>query len=128
LSLKLFNNNVSPGKYYYRLKQIDFDGSYNYSREIEVEVIGPKKYYLGQNYPNPFNPITNINYKIPVKGFVTLKIYNTLGEEVATLVNEEKSAGSYVVQWDGGKLPSEMYIYRLVVGKYQESKKLMLIK
>ena len=101
---------ISMGKYEYRLKQIDFDGSYNYSTEVEVEVTAPKKFSLEQNYPNPFNPVTNIDYQIPVKGFVTLKIFNILGEKVVELVNEEMSAGNYEVKFDGSRLPSGVYI------------------
>jgi photosystem II stability/assembly factor-like uncharacterized protein len=124
-----FNDkNVLSVKYKYRLKQIDYDGSYNYSREIEVEVNAPDKFALYQNYPNPFNPVSQINYQIPVKGFVSLKVYDTLGEEVATLVNEEKSAGSYEVKFDGSDLPSGVYIYRLVVEKFVEFKKMIIIK
>jgi len=119
---------ISMGKYEYRLKQIDFDGSYNYSTEVEVEVTAPKKFSLEQNYPNPFNPVTNIDYQIPVKGFVTLKIFNILGEEVVELVNEEMSAGNYEVKFDGSRLPSGVYIYHLTAGNFSDSKKLILVK
>jgi photosystem II stability/assembly factor-like uncharacterized protein len=127
------DENVLPGKYYYRLKQIDFDGSFEYSKEIEVEVTPPTKFSLEQNYPNPFNPTTTIKYTIPNVGtsfmkFIKLKVYNTLGEEVATLVNEEKPAGSYTVKFNGSNLPSGVYIYRLTVGSYSAAKKLILLK
>ncbi len=126
---------LSVGIYKYRLKQIDFDGSYEYSREVEVNVTAPDKFSLEQNYPNPFNPITNIEYRIPNKVFVSLKVYNTLGEEVATLVNEEKPAGNYEVKFDGSKLPSGVYIYKLIAvlnggqgESYSKSRKLILLK
>lgn len=83
---------------------------------------------LCQSYPNPFNPTTNISYSIPRYGLVTLKVYNTLGEEVITLVNEEKPAGTYEVRFDGGSLASGVYIYRLTAGDYSAAKKLMLLK
>ncbi len=90
-------------------------------------------YNLAQNYPNPFNPVTTIKYSIPTAGtsfmkVVQLKVYNTLGEEVATLVNEEKPAGRYEVKFDGGKLPSGVYIYKLTAGSYAAVKKLLLLK
>jgi hypothetical protein len=127
------DKNLSPGKYYYRLKQIDFDGSYEYSKEVEVNVTAPTKFSLEQNYPNPFNPVTTIKYSVPEVGisfmkFISLKIYNALGEEVATLINEEKPAGSYTVKFDGSNLPSGVYIYRLTAGSYSAAKKLILLK
>jgi len=85
-------------------------------------------YILQQNYPNPFNPITNIQFNIADIGFVTLKVYDVLGNEVATLVNEEKPSGSYKVDFDGSGLPSGIYIYRLITAKFSDSKKLMLLK
>ena len=134
-SYSFVDKNISDGKYYYRLKQIDFDGSYEYSREVEVNVTAPDKFSLEQNYPNPFNPITNIEYRIPNKVFVSLKVYNTLGEEVATSVNEEKPAGNYEVKFDGSKLPSGVYIYRLTAGSvgrrgesFSKSRKFILLK
>jgi hypothetical protein len=127
------DKNVSPGKYYYRLKQIDFDGSFEYSKVVEVNITASTKFSLKQNYPNPFNPVTTIKYSIPNVGtsfmkFVQLKVYNTLGEEVETLVNEEKPAGSYTVKFDASNLPSGVYIYRLTAGNYSAVKKLVLLK
>ena len=83
---------------------------------------------LFQNYPNPFNPVTTISYQIPERGFVTLKVYDILGNEVATLVNEEKPAGIYQVELDGLNLSSGIYFYRLRAGKFVESKKMVLMK
>ncbi|GBD88268.1 arylsulfotransferase [bacterium BMS3Abin03] len=85
-------------------------------------------YELMQNYPNPFNPITNIKFKIAQPGFVTLKVYNMLGEEVVTLVNEEKAAGKYEVSFDGTELATGIYIYRIHTGKFTDVKKLLLLK
>jgi len=125
---RFMDNDVSAGKYVYRLKQIDYDGSFEYSKEAEVDITGPQEFSLEQNYPNPFNPITNINYELSVKSLVRLKVYNTLGEEVAALVNEEKPAGNYSVRFDGSSLPSGVYIYRLTAGNYTAAKKLVLLK
>jgi hypothetical protein len=92
---------VEIGRYYYRLKQVDFNGQYEYSDEIGVEVIGSTTYNIEQNYPNPFNPSTSIGFSIPVNSIVTLTIYNPLGQIVTILVNEEKSAGNYNIVWNG---------------------------
>lgn len=88
----------------------------------------PKDYKLSQNYPNPFNPSTNIRFTIPSQGLVTLRVYDLLGKEVATLVNEEKSAGTYVVRFDASRLASGVYFYRIVSGNFVSTKKLVLLK
>ncbi len=88
----------------------------------------PVGYDLSQNYPNPFNPTTNIKFSIPEEGFVSLKVYNTLGQEVATLLNEFKSAGTYQVDFNASKLSSGMYMYTLNAGKFVISKKMLLMK
>ncbi len=97
------DNNVKPGTYQYRLKQIDFDGSFKYSEVAEAEVTPPGGFSLEQNYPNPFNPSTNIKFSIPEKTFVSLKVYNLLGSEIAALVHEEKQAGSYSFNFNAQK-------------------------
>lgn len=83
---------------------------------------------LSQNYPNPFNPTTVINYQLPVSGKVTLKVYDLLGRELATLVNDRENAGSYSVKFDGSRLASGIYFYRLQAGSFSQTKKLMLVK
>jgi hypothetical protein len=83
---------------------------------------------LEQNYPNPFNPSTSIKFSVPTSEFVTLKVYDILGNEVATLVNEQKAVGSYEVRFDAGNLASGMYIYTLKAGNFTQTKKLMLMK
>ncbi len=88
----------------------------------------PLKYDLSQNYPNPFNPATTINYQLPQNGYVTLKIYDILGSEVSTLVNEPKNQGRYSVNFDASRLASGVYIYRLQVNDYVSSKKMLLLK
>ena len=83
---------------------------------------------LSQNYPNPFNPTTLISYQLPVSGQVTLKVYDMLGREIATLVSERENAGSYSVKFDGSRLSSGVYFYRLQAGSFSQTKKLMLVK
>ena len=123
--------------YKYRLKQIDYNGNYRYLGEIVTGITYtditdfpnyPGNYELSQNYPNPFNPSTNIRFQISKTGFVVLKIYNTLGKEVATLVNEEKQPGNYEITWDASDLPSGIYFYQIRSGDYIETKKMLLIK
>ncbi len=126
------DENVLPGTYSYRLKQIDFDGSFSYSEIIEVEVIAPLVFSLEQNYPNPFNPTTNIKFLIADFGSVSLKIYDVLGNEVATLINEEKPAGNYEVEFHSAvsnrQLASGIYYYQLRAGIFVETKKMVLMK
>ena len=102
------DNSVSAGKYSYRLKQIDNDGQFEYSEVIEIDLGLPTEYELTQNYPNPFNPGTKIRYSLPNVGSglaqTVLKVYDVLGNEVATLVNEYKPAGSYEATFDASSL------------------------
>ncbi len=121
------NINVNEN-YLYRLKQIDNDGSYSYSQIIEPVKSVPSSFSLSQNYPNPFNPTTIINYSLPNESNVTLKVYNSLGQEVAFLVNRKRIAGSYDVVFDGSKLTSGMYYYSIKIGNFTSVKKMMLVK
>ncbi len=122
------DESVPSGKYQYRLKQIDYDGTFEYSDIVEVEVGLSTEFSLSQNYPNPFNPSTKIQYAIGSPQFVSLKVYDVLGNEVATLVNEEKPAGNYEVDFYAAGLPSGIYFYQLRAGKFIQSKKMILIK
>ena len=122
-------SNVSPGRSSYRLKQIDRDGNFKYSQTVEATVgTGPKDYGLSQNYPEPFNPSTTISYDLPTSSRVKLTIYDILGHNVATLVNEQKEAGSYSVQWNASNVASGVYFYRLEAGSFLQTKKLVLLK
>ena len=113
---------------YYRLKQVDYNGSVNYSDVVSVVTEMPIEYALDQNYPNPFNPSTIITYSIPQKNNVSLKIYDILGNEIATLVNEQKEAGSYKVQYDAAKISSGVYIYSIQAGDFLQTRKMILMK
>ena len=107
------NYSISPGIYSYRLKQIDFDGSFEFSPEVEVEVSAPKEFTLEQNYPNPFNPGTKINFSLAVDSKVTLKVFDILGQEVVTLLNDNLEAGLHNVDFDAASLNSGVYFYRI---------------
>lgn len=122
------DKNIAPGKYFYRLKQVDFDGTYEYSGIVEAEINTPIEYSLSQNYPNPFNPSTTIEFQIPSDGFVSLKIYNTIGQEVSTLINENQPAGKYSVNFSAAELPSGLYFYSLRSGEYNVTRKMLLLK
>ena len=123
------DNGVSfAGKYQYRLKQIDTDGSFNYSGVVEVSLTAPLKYNLSQNYPNPFNPVTVINYTIPEAGKVKVFLYNIIGETVLTLVDEFKEAGTYYVVLNGRGLRSGTYFYKLQTKNFTEIKKMIILK
>lgn len=113
---------------YYRLKMVDLDGSYSYSKEVEAKVDLPVKFELSQNYPNPFNPATIIRYALPVDSKVRLEIYSMLGELVTTLVNDLQPAGNYSVAFDASRYASGTYIYRLTAGTTVMTKKMLLIK
>ena len=120
--------NPVTGISYYRLKQIDFDGTSEYSNIVEVVYGAVAEFALEQNYPNPFNPTTKINYSIKEKGNVELKIFDLLGSEIATLVNEEKSPGNYEVFFDASNLSSGVYLYTIKAGSFVQTRKMMLMK
>ena len=113
----------------YRLKQIDYNSSFEYSNLVEVKINEvPTDFSLNQNYPNPFNPSTTISYSIPEDNFVTLKVFNVIGEVVATLVKKEMKAGNFKVNWNAVNLPSGVYFYKLSAGSFSEIKKMVLLK
>ncbi|HSP88216.1 MAG TPA: zinc-dependent metalloprotease family protein [Ignavibacteriaceae bacterium] len=119
---------LQPGNYLYRLKIIDNDGSFEFSNEINITVDAPITYALSQNYPNPFNPTTLIQYQLPEKGFVTLKVYDAIGVEVETLVSEVKEAGIHEISFDATSLTTGVYFYTLSSGNFVKSNKMILLK
>lgn len=118
----------SAGSYYYRLKQIDTDGSFEYSDPVEITIFPPEGYELAQNFPNPFNPSTQITYSIPEYQKVILKVFDILGNEVTTLVDEYKPAGKYSVEYNGSAISSGVYVYSLITEKYRAFRKMILMK
>lgn len=122
------DRNLEAGKYSYRLKQVDFNGIYGYSDVVEVDARIPNKFGLSQNYPNPFNPTTTIGYEIAKETNVSLKVYDAIGNEVATLVNETKAPGTYEAIFDASNLSNGVYFYKIQAGNFTATKKLILMK
>jgi hypothetical protein len=120
-------NANGSNKFAYRLKQIDNDGRYEYSNVVEVTLV-PDEFALNQNYPNPFNPSTSIKYSVPQASLVTIKIYDVIGNEVQTLVNNKQDAGVYEVTFNAGNLASGMYFYKMQTDNFTQVKKMILIK
>jgi hypothetical protein len=128
------DENLSPGRYAYRIKQIDNDGSFKYYGNVEVDISAPAEFALGQNYPNPFNPSTTIQYVLPTRSTVRLVIYNILGQVVKELVNTEQQAGYQSVVWNAN-VSSGLYFYRLEATskddpskRFDETKKMILLR
>jgi hypothetical protein len=122
------DKSVDAGNYSYRLMQKDFDGTFAYSQEVEVEVSLPLEYSLEQNFPNPFNPTTTIRYAIPEDNFVSIKLYDVLGNEVITLVNEQQQAGRYEMLFNASSIASGVYYYQITSGNFNQTRKLVLMK
>ena len=133
-SYSFTDNTVTPGVWYYRLRQVDLDGKINYSEPVKVEYVTavtsetPATYGLSQNYPNPFNPSTDIQFSLAKAGTVSLKVYDMLGREVATLANGEFVAGVHHVMFNAINLPSGAYFYALKAGNFSAMKSMMLVK
>jgi len=119
---------LSAGAYQYRLKQIDIDGSFEYSDIIDVEISTVSDFILEQNYPNPFNPSTTIKFSISESGNTTIRVYNLLGSEVTTLLNEMKQPGTYEINFDAAGLSSGTYFYSMESGNFRQVRKMILLK
>ncbi len=120
---------LQSGTYQYRLKQIDYNGNFEYfSLQSDVIISKPGEFSIGQNYPNPSNPKSKIDFQMPVKGLVNISVYNMLGQFVAELINEVKEPGIYTVEFDGSNFASGTYLYRIVSEGFKEVKKMILVK
>ncbi|MGB5531279.1 MAG: M28 family peptidase [Ignavibacteriaceae bacterium] len=115
-------------KLFYRLKQVDFDGTFSYSDVVQVTYDVPTAFVINQNFPNPFNPSTRITYFVPKESFVSIKIYDFLGREVKTLVNDFLSAGSYEIVFEASDITSGTYFYTMTAENYSSTKKMLLLK
>jgi len=127
------DKNAAQGSVYYRLKQVDYDGSYEYSKTVEVNNSIPDKYALGVNYPNPFNPVTNIQFALPVEANVTITLFNAVGEQVKVITNGSYAAGSHTLNLNASDLSSGAYIYTISAAgsdgsRFTQSHKMLLMK
>jgi hypothetical protein len=113
---------------YYRLKQVDYNGSVNYSDIVSVVIELPIEYALGQNYPNPFNPSTKIKFSVPQNGLVSIVVYDLTGQEVATLLNEVKEPGNYELDFTSAGLSSGVYFYKMTSNNFSQVKKMSILK
>jgi Secretion system C-terminal sorting domain len=127
-SYSFADDNISSGIYTYRLKQIDFDGTFEYSQEIEVEVSSPTEFSLEQNYPNPFNPSTTIKFSLPEKTNLIISVYNLIGEKVEEVFSGELESGYHEVNFNASLLASGVYLYQLQAQDYISVKKMLLLK
>lgn len=127
-SYKFIDSDVRAGKYAYRLKQIDYNGSFEYSDEIEIEITAPSEFSLDQNYPNPFNPSTTIEFNVPEESNVTVVIYNALGKQLDVLFKGMTSPGSHKISWNAANYASGIYYYRMESENYIQVRKMLLVK
>ena len=127
-SYSFVDQSLAAGSYAYRLKQVDLDGSYEYSNIVNVDILTPVEFELSQNYPNPFNPSTTIKFVIPEATMVTLRVFNALGEEVALLVDRLMESGIHQVNFEAIGLNSGMYFYRIQAGDFNQVKKMTFLK
>jgi len=125
---QFIDHDIAAGTYFYRLKQVDRDGSFEYSNTIEINITPPVTYALSQNYPNPFNPQTKIAFCLPAEEKVTLKIFNVQGQLIATLLNDVKEPGNHALTWDAADKPSGVYICQFQAGHFRKNIKLLLVK
>jgi hypothetical protein len=130
----IYKDEKLPGSIYqYRLKQIDYNGNFEYfNLSGVIEIVLPKQYGIGQNYPNPSNPKSKIDYEIPIQGKVTIKLYNLLGQEIYRIVDEFREAGYYTAEFDGSQIASGVYFYRINAEgedkKFTKTMKMIIVK
>ena len=132
-SYSFIDKGVNEGKYYYRLKQVDYNGAYEYSQVIEVEFSVPQEFSLAQNYPNPFNPSTTLSFGLPVESSFTLSVYNSLGELVKVVAQGTLQAGTHNMNFEAVDLPSGIYMYTLNAKgsdgvEFTQTAKMLLLK
>ncbi len=134
-SYSFTESSASPESQSYRLKQLDYNGAFEYSPEVKIEAVMPGEFTLEQNYPNPFNPSTKIRYALSQSSIVTIQVIDILGNEIETLVSGEKPAGTYEFTWTADNLPGGVYFYRLYTipddgstGNFVETRKMILLK
>ncbi|MFO7525594.1 MAG: S8 family serine peptidase [Ignavibacteriaceae bacterium] len=128
LTYNFTDTDLKESRYYYRLKQIDFDGTFEYSPEVMVDIPALADYILHQNYPNPFNPSTKIRFTVPERSFVKITLHDVLGREIQILFNEVSDRGTKELELDGTSLSSGNYIIRMTAGKFQKTQKITLLK
>ena len=119
---------LSDGTYHYRLRQVDYDGSYEYSNEVEVNLFSVKNFELSQNYPNPFNPSTTISFQLPEASFISLKVYDAIGTEIETIAEGEYPAGVHEIIFNADNLSSGLYLYRIFSGNNEFTRKMLVVK
>ncbi len=130
---EFIDEDVQAGKRYYRLKQIDVDGAFEYSSTLEVDISAPKSFVLAQNYPNPFNPATAIQFSVPVASEVNITVYDALGRAIRELVNETYAPGTHSITWDGRdnsgeRVASGVYFYAVKAGTFHATRKMILLQ
>jgi len=132
-SYSYLDKNINTPKYYYRLKQVDFNGAYEYSNVIEIDFSIPNEFNLSQNYPNPFNPATVLRFGLPVESDITLSVYNSLGEIVEIVAQGRLQSGTHNVNFEASGLPSGLYLYTLKAKgidgvEFTQTAKMLLLK
>lgn len=130
---RFLDDDLVPGTYYYRLKQIDFNGNYEFSGVVQINTEIASAFQLYQNYPNPFNPATTISYSLSQAAHVNLEVFNVTGQEIYKLVDSEQNAGSYVITWNGRNnagrnVASGLYYYRLETEGFSQFRQMLLVK
>ena len=123
-----YSTTATTTKQYYRLKQIDFDGTFEYSSIVEVNGVTPTEFSLKQNYPNPFNPSTKVGFTLPIESNVKISVYNLIGQKVVDIVNSKFAAGNHSINFNASNLSSGIYLYKIEAGSFTSVKKMQLMK